>query len=139
MNPIGVNPWVWVSPPDATIADIAPREKAMGFELLELGVENPGDWDSTGYGGEGLGCGHSPRRREAQPFPRLRGCLGADHIPWQSITTTLHEIGYDGAVFIGSFTPDNQPIARAAIWRPLAESQVALAQDGLAFLHDAFA
>jgi hypothetical protein len=76
MNPIGVNPWVWVSPPDATIADIAPREKAMGFELLELGVENPGDWDSTGYGGEGLGRGHSPCQREAQPFPRLRGCLG---------------------------------------------------------------
>jgi D-psicose/D-tagatose/L-ribulose 3-epimerase len=46
MNPIGVNSWVWVSPPtDAAIAEIAPRVKAMGFDLLELGVENPGDWD----------------------------------------------------------------------------------------------
>ncbi len=35
-----------------------------------------------------------------------------------------------------TFTPDNQTIARAAaIWRPLAETQEALAEDGLAFLH----
>src|SRR5829696_2604163 len=46
MNSIGVNSWVWVSPPtDAAIAEIAPRVRAMGFDLLELGVENPGDWD----------------------------------------------------------------------------------------------
>ncbi|HEX2281279.1 MAG TPA: sugar phosphate isomerase/epimerase family protein, partial [Thermomicrobiales bacterium] len=45
MHPIGVNSWVWVSPPtDAAIAEIAPRVKAMGFDLLEMGVENPGDW-----------------------------------------------------------------------------------------------
>ena len=43
MNPIGVNAWVWVSPPtDANIAEIAPRVKAMGFDLLELGVGVPG-------------------------------------------------------------------------------------------------
>jgi D-psicose/D-tagatose/L-ribulose 3-epimerase len=46
MNPIGVNSWVWVSPPtNESIAELAPRVKAMGFDLLELGVENPGDWD----------------------------------------------------------------------------------------------
>ena len=33
MNPIGVNAWVWVSPPtDESITAIAPRVKAMGFE-----------------------------------------------------------------------------------------------------------
>ncbi len=46
MNPIGVNAWVWTSPPtDAVVAEIAPRVKRMGFDLLELAVENPGDWD----------------------------------------------------------------------------------------------
>src|SRR5215208_6778566 len=46
MNLIGVNAWVWVSPPtDESIAELAPGVKAMGFDLLELGVENPGDWD----------------------------------------------------------------------------------------------
>lgn len=45
-NPIGLNAWVFVSPPtDAAIAALAPRVKAMGFDLLELGVESPGDWD----------------------------------------------------------------------------------------------
>ena len=68
------------------------------------------------------------------------GALGADHIPWDSITAALHEIGYTGAVVIESFTPDNQTIARAAaIWRPLAETQDALAEDGLAFLRGGFA
>ena len=64
-----------------------------------------------------------------------RGAPGADHMPWAAIIAALHEIGYDGAVVIESFTPDNQTIARAAaIWRPLAETQDALAQDGLVFL-----
>ena len=64
-----------------------------------------------------------------------RGALGADHIAWDTITAALREIGYDGAVVIDSFTPDNQPIAHAAaIWRHLAETQDALAPDGLAFL-----
>ena len=46
MNPIGVNAWVWVSPPtNESIAALAPRVKAMGFDLFELGLENPGDWD----------------------------------------------------------------------------------------------
>ncbi|MGH2617325.1 MAG: sugar phosphate isomerase/epimerase, partial [Thermomicrobiales bacterium] len=45
-NPLGVNAWVWVSPPtDANIAELAPRVKAMGFDVFELSLENPGDWD----------------------------------------------------------------------------------------------
>jgi D-psicose/D-tagatose/L-ribulose 3-epimerase len=42
MNPLGVNAWVWVSPPTAkAIADMAPQVKAMGFELPKLGVAGP--------------------------------------------------------------------------------------------------
>ena len=41
---------------------------------------------------------------------------------------------------IESFTAENDTIARAAsIWRPLAESQDAIAIDGLATLRAAFA
>jgi len=279
VNPIGVNSWVWVSPPtDAAIAEIAPRVKEMGFDLLEMGVENPGEWDPArvseilaanalgasvcavmGEGrdllqrdliastqdyirtcidaavtvGSGVVAGpvytptgktwrmdHAERaaaidrlveglrpladyagergvRLAIEPLNRFetsflntaaqtmevvdrvdspavgvlldtfhmnieekdqaaairragdklahfhacgndRGAPGADHIPWESITTALREIGYDGAVVIESFTPANQTIARAAaIWRPLAETQDDLAQDGLAFLRDA--
>lgn len=47
-NPIGANTWIWVSPPtDARLADLAPRIAGWGFDLVELPVENPGDWDPT--------------------------------------------------------------------------------------------
>ena len=56
---------------------------------------------------------------------------GSDHIAWDAIGAALRETGYGGAVVIESFTPDNQTIARAAaIWRPLAETQDALAEEG---------
>ena len=64
-----------------------------------------------------------------------RGTPGEDRLPWSEIAAALAEIAYDGAVVIESFTPANQTIARAAaIWRPLAASQDAIAIDGLAFL-----
>jgi D-psicose/D-tagatose/L-ribulose 3-epimerase len=64
-----------------------------------------------------------------------RGVPGADHVGWIEVRDALHAIGYDGAVVIESFTAENETIATAAsIWRPLAESQDAIAVDGLAFL-----
>jgi D-psicose/D-tagatose/L-ribulose 3-epimerase len=64
-----------------------------------------------------------------------RGAPGGDNIDWQDLAGALGEVGYRGVVSIESFTPENETIARAAsIWRPLAESQDAIASDGLAFL-----
>lgn len=64
-----------------------------------------------------------------------RGTPGSGHVPWRDVAAALGEIGYDGPVVIESFTSDVKSIARAAaIWRPLAASQDALARDGLAFL-----
>jgi hypothetical protein len=41
---------------------------------------------------------------------------------------------------LASLVPDNQTIPRAAaIWCPLASSQEALAEEGLAFLRERFA
>jgi D-psicose/D-tagatose/L-ribulose 3-epimerase len=43
---VGVNTWVWTSPlTDAALAGLAPRIAAWGFDVVELPVENPGDWD----------------------------------------------------------------------------------------------
>lgn len=43
---IGVNTWVWVSPlTDATLAELAPRIADWGFDVIELPIENVGDWD----------------------------------------------------------------------------------------------
>src|ERR671910_404919 len=214
MNPIGVNAWVWVSPPtNESIAELAPRVKAMGFDLFELGLENPGDWDPqrmadvfaandlsaavcaamgpgrdltdpvavdstrdylracidavAALGGKVVDRLDSPavgvmldtfhmniEEKDQAAAIRLvgdklvhfhacgndRGAPGSDHIAWDAIDAALRETGYDGALVIESFTPDNQTIARAAaIWRPLAETQDALAQEGLAFLRQTIA
>lgn len=64
-----------------------------------------------------------------------RGPPGADHLDWDGIAGALGDVGYGGAVVIESFTAENETIATAAaIWRPLARSQDAIATDGLAFL-----
>jgi D-psicose/D-tagatose/L-ribulose 3-epimerase len=56
-------------------------------------------------------------------------------VPWADVAGALDEIGYDGPVVIESFNDHVNTIARAAaIWRPLASSQDALARDGLMFL-----
>jgi D-psicose/D-tagatose/L-ribulose 3-epimerase len=64
-----------------------------------------------------------------------RGAPGADHIDWPAFRDALRAARYDGPVVIESFTAENATIATAAsVWRPLAESQDAIAVDGLAFL-----
>jgi D-psicose/D-tagatose/L-ribulose 3-epimerase len=64
-----------------------------------------------------------------------RGTPGADRFDWPAFILALREAGYAGPLVIESFTAHNQTIATAAsIWRPLAESQDALAVDGLAYL-----
>lgn len=69
-----------------------------------------------------------------------RGAPGFDHIAWEPIIAALREVHYTGPLVIESFTPEAQIIARAAaIWRPLAPTQEALATDGLAFLQGALA
>lgn len=43
---LGVNTWVWTSPlTDTALERIAPRVAAWGFDVIELPVEDPGDWD----------------------------------------------------------------------------------------------
>ncbi|MFI6316709.1 sugar phosphate isomerase/epimerase family protein [Nonomuraea sp. NPDC050556] len=46
MRAIGVNTWVWTSPlTDADLAVLAPRIAHWGFDVIELPVEQPGDWN----------------------------------------------------------------------------------------------
>jgi D-psicose/D-tagatose/L-ribulose 3-epimerase len=68
-----------------------------------------------------------------------RGAPGDDGIDWGAVRDALSDIEYGGTVSIESFTSANRTIATAAsIWRPLAETQDALAEDGLAFLRELF-
>lgn len=46
MRALGVNTWVWTSPlTDAGLERIAPRVAEWGFDMIELPVEEVGDWD----------------------------------------------------------------------------------------------
>lgn len=57
---IAVNTWVWTSPlTDATLEPLARKAAGMGYQALELPLENVGDWDpvSTRDVLDGLGLG----------------------------------------------------------------------------------
>lgn len=69
-----------------------------------------------------------------------RGTPGEDHLPWPEIATALRETGYAGPAVIEAFNPKITAIAHAvSLWRPLAESEDALAKNGLAHLRQVFA
>ena len=64
-----------------------------------------------------------------------RGAVGDDHIDWPAFLDALDDASYTGPLNLESFTADNETIATAAsIWRPLAESQDALAERTLKYL-----
>jgi D-psicose/D-tagatose/L-ribulose 3-epimerase len=80
-----------------------------------------------------------PRLRHVHSCENDRGAPGSGHVPWADVAEGLNDIGYDGPIVIESFSDQIEAIAKAAaIWRPLAPTQDALAEDGLAFLRKTF-
>jgi len=64
-----------------------------------------------------------------------RGVPGTGQVDWEGIFLALHEINYQGAMSIESFTPEVKSIARAVcIWRDIAPDQDSIARDGLRYL-----
>ena len=64
-----------------------------------------------------------------------RGVPGTGQVRWMDVAQALNEIQYRGPVVIESFTNQVKEIARAVcIWREIAPSQDAIAQQGLNFL-----
>lgn len=78
-----------------------------------------------------------PRLRHVHACENDRGAPGSGHVPWADVAAALKDIRYEGPVVIESFTAKVKSIARAAaIWRPLAPTQDAIAYDGLKFLKE---
>jgi len=76
-----------------------------------------------------------PRLKHLHACENDRGAPGSGHVPWTEVAEALRDISYDGGVVIESFTSQVKSIARAAaIWRPLAATQDALAGNGLTHL-----
>lgn len=68
-----------------------------------------------------------------------RGTPGEDHIDWAGIAAVFAEINYNRPIVIESFTTEITEIAKAvSLWRPLAQSQDILAENGLCFLKKVF-
>jgi D-psicose/D-tagatose/L-ribulose 3-epimerase len=64
-----------------------------------------------------------------------RGVPGTGQVRWIEVGQALKDIDYRGPVVIESFTSQVKEIARAVcIWREIAPSQDAIAQQGLSFL-----
>jgi D-psicose/D-tagatose/L-ribulose 3-epimerase len=64
-----------------------------------------------------------------------RGVPGTGQVHWQEIAPALKAANYQGPVVIESFTSEVKEIARAVnIWREIAPSQDAIAEQGLKFL-----
>ncbi len=64
-----------------------------------------------------------------------RGAPGSGrNIDWDNVAQALKDVKYNGNAVIESFTPACSIAGAAAIWRPLAKSQDALASEGLAYL-----
>lgn len=76
-----------------------------------------------------------PRLRHLHACENDRGAPGSGHVPWEEVAQACRDIGFDGPMVIESFTQKVKSIARAAaIWRPLAVTQDALASEGLRYL-----
>lgn len=67
-----------------------------------------------------------------------RGAPGADHLDWPALRRALEDVGYRGPLVIESFTAEGLETVMS-VWRPLADSRDALAEQGLAFLRDLLA
>lgn len=68
-----------------------------------------------------------------------RGTPGSDSFPWEDWFDVLQDINYQGWIVIESFNFEDVELASdARLWRPVAPSNYALAQDGLKFLHKTY-
>ncbi|MFC6081650.1 sugar phosphate isomerase/epimerase family protein [Sphaerisporangium aureirubrum] len=97
---IGVNTWVWVSPlTDDTLAALAPRIADWGFDVVELPVEQPGDWDPARAAAllEGLGL----RASVVLTMPPGRELVGASPQTVQETQDYLRHC-VDVAVTVGA-------------------------------------
>jgi len=79
------------------------------------------------------------RMRHLHACENDRGAPGSGHVPWKEVAAACRDIGFTGPFVIESFTNKVKSIARAAaIWRKFADTQDALAENGLRYLRTLF-
>jgi D-psicose/D-tagatose/L-ribulose 3-epimerase len=79
------------------------------------------------------------RLRHLHTCENDRGAAGSGHVPWDEVARACRDIGFNGPFVIESFTNKVKSIAKAAaIWRNFADTQDALAENGLRYLRGLF-
>jgi D-psicose/D-tagatose/L-ribulose 3-epimerase len=79
------------------------------------------------------------RMRHLHTCENDRGAPGSGHVPWDEVAKACRDVGFNGPFVIESFTNKVKSIAKAAaIWRKFADSQDALAENGLRHLRALF-
>lgn len=111
------------------IEDINHPSAKIGLDMFHMNIEEPDPKQAIIAAGD--------RLIHLQVAENYRGTPGTGSAPWKAYYEGLEAIQYKGTVCIESFTPENKELAAAVcIWRNLAESQDAFAQDGIRFLQD---
>ncbi len=109
------------------IDDINHPAAKICLDMFHMNIEEPDPEQAIRRAGDKL--------IHVQVSENYRGTPGTGNASWDAYYKGLTAIGYRGTVSIESFTPENQELAGAVcIWRNLAESQDAFAQDGNIFL-----
>jgi len=109
------------------IEDINHPVAKIGLDMFHMNIEEPDPKQAIIAAGSKL--------IHLQVAENYRGTPGTGSAPWKAYYEGLEAIGYRGTVCIESFTPENKELAGAVcIWRNLATSQDAFAQEGIQFL-----
>jgi len=109
------------------VGDIGLPSVRIHLDTFHMNIEEEHMYDAVALAGDDLVYVDASESH--------RGTPGSGQVRWEEVARGLRDIGYNGDCVIESFTPDCEAIAdAAAIWRPLAPSQDALAQDGYEFL-----
>ncbi len=113
------------------IADLVDRVNSPGVAMMldtfHMHIEERNSGDAIRLAGK--------RLKHIHTCESDRGAPGTGQVHWDLVAQAIKDIGYNGPLVIESFTPKVKSIARAAaIWRPLADSPEALAENGYQFL-----
>lgn len=109
------------------IADVGHKSVGIHLDTFHMHIEEKSVYDAIVLAGSDLIYFDASESD--------RGTPGSGQVHWDEVARGLADIGYSGDCTIESFTPECLTIAAAAaIWRPLAISQDALAAEGLRYL-----
>jgi D-psicose/D-tagatose/L-ribulose 3-epimerase len=101
------------------------------LDTFHMNIEEPSIGDAIRAAGK--------RLRHLHTCENDRGAPGSGHVPWAEVAQACRDIGFNGPFVIESFTNKVKSIAKAAaIWRNFADTQDALAEDGLRHLRALF-